>query len=390
MLVLTPFDTIEHHPERLVMSEYQYYEFQALDRPLTHEAQEEMRRLSSRVALTATSASFVYNYGDFRGNPYDVLVKHFDAMLYITNWGTRQLMFRFPANGVPNDVMSTYQYAESLEWSKAGKYVILNIEHNEEDGYDDWIEGEGILFGVVQLRDDILHGDCRALYLAWLKAAYSEVEMLEADEELIEPPVPPNLQHLSPALRNLIAFFDLYDDLVLAAAQASPTAKRTDESLSGSIDRLSEAETRDFLERLLKGEPHLDIALANRLRELSGVSKADIGTGQRRTLRQLVAASKAIRQQRLEAERREAEAARIKKLERIAERQEQLWARIPGLIDQKRANTYDEAVSTLTDLHDLAIHQQRLPEFQNKLAALMSQYPTLHGLHKRLKIAKLI
>ena len=97
------------------MSEYQYYEFQALDRPLTREAQAEMRSLSSRVALTATSASFVYNYGDFRGNPYDVLAQHFDAMLYITNWGTHLLMFRFPANAIPKNVMSDYQYADSLD-----------------------------------------------------------------------------------------------------------------------------------------------------------------------------------------------------------------------------------------------------------------------------------
>ena len=142
--------------------------------------------------------------------------------------------------------------------------------------------------------------------------------------------------------------------------------------------------------RLLKGEPHLDIALANRLRELSGVSKADLTAGQHRTLRQLLAASKAIRRQRLETERQAAEAARLKRLEQIAQRQQQLWARIPGLIDQKRANTYAEAVSILADLRDLADHQQRLTEFQNKLAAILDQYPTLHGLHKRLKAAKLI
>ena len=78
------------------MSEYQYYESQAVDQLLSSDAGQEMQRLSSRVQLTATSASFVYHYGDFRGNPYRVLVNYFDAMLYITNWGTRQLMFRFP------------------------------------------------------------------------------------------------------------------------------------------------------------------------------------------------------------------------------------------------------------------------------------------------------
>ena len=372
------------------MSEYQYYEFQALDRPLTHEAQQEMRGLSSRVALTATSARFVYNYGDFRGNPYDVLAKHFDAMLYMTNWGTRQLMFRFPANAIPRDVMDDYQYARSLDWSTAGKYIILNIEHNDEDGDDGWIEGEGSLAGIVQLRDDILHRDWRAPYLAWLKAASADAEMPEADEDLLEPPVPPNLQRLTPALRNFIDFFALDDDLVAAATQASPIAERTDEQLSGKIDRLSEAEKRDFLERLLKEEIHLDIALANRLQEISGMSKAESTTGQRRTLHHLLAASKGIRRQRLEAERQEVEAARLRKLGKLAEQQEQLWARIPGLIDQKKGNTYDEAVSILCDLRDLAVYQGRVPEFQSKLTAIQNQYPTLHGLHKRLKAGQLI
>ena len=65
-------------------------------------------------------------------------------------------------------------------------------------------------------------------------------------------------------------------------------------------------------------------------------------------------------------------------------------ARISALIAQKRANTYEEAVSILKDLHDLAAHQQRLAEFQEKLAAIRSQYPTLQGLHRRLKEARLI
>ncbi len=65
------------------MSEYQYYEFQTIDRPLDREQQAAMRRLSSRVELTATCAAFNYSYGDFRGEPLEVLNQHFDALLYI-------------------------------------------------------------------------------------------------------------------------------------------------------------------------------------------------------------------------------------------------------------------------------------------------------------------
>lgn len=64
------------------MSEYQYYEFQALDRPLTQAERGEISQLSSRVVLNSTSAAFTYHYGDFRGKPESVLEKYFDAMLY--------------------------------------------------------------------------------------------------------------------------------------------------------------------------------------------------------------------------------------------------------------------------------------------------------------------
>jgi hypothetical protein len=201
------------------VSEYQYYEFQALDHPLTHEAQAEMQSLSSRVQLTATSASFVYNYSDFPGNSYILLAEYFDAMLYITNWGTRQLMFRFPASAIPDDVIRAYQYADSMDWSTVDEYIILNIEFNPEGGGDgEWVEGQGILPGIVQIRDDILRGDYRSLYLAWLKFAHYELDVLEEDEDLTEPPVPPNLQSLSPALRNFVDFFEIDLDWVAAAA----------------------------------------------------------------------------------------------------------------------------------------------------------------------------
>ena len=43
------------------MSEYQYYEFQAINRPLTVKEQDEIRKRSSRVKLTPTQAIFEYH-----------------------------------------------------------------------------------------------------------------------------------------------------------------------------------------------------------------------------------------------------------------------------------------------------------------------------------------
>jgi hypothetical protein len=78
------------------MSTYQYYEFQAIDRPLTAEEQQAVARLSSRVDPHPRRAVFVYNWSNFRGNPAEVLARYYDAMLYMANWGSRRLMFRFP------------------------------------------------------------------------------------------------------------------------------------------------------------------------------------------------------------------------------------------------------------------------------------------------------
>jgi len=50
------------------MSEYQYYEFQAIDKPIDNDGMNALKKVSSRAEVTPTSFVNVYNYGDFRGN----------------------------------------------------------------------------------------------------------------------------------------------------------------------------------------------------------------------------------------------------------------------------------------------------------------------------------
>ena len=65
------------------MSEYQYYEFLAVDRPLSTEEIRELRKLSTRAENTATRFTNTYSYGDFRGSPEDMMEKYFDAHVYL-------------------------------------------------------------------------------------------------------------------------------------------------------------------------------------------------------------------------------------------------------------------------------------------------------------------
>ena len=201
------------------MSEYQYYEFQSIDRPLTPEEQADVQRLSSRVKLSSTQAVFVYNYGDFRADPEQVLTQYFDMMFYITNWGTCQVLFRLPLTLVEPTWFQPYCVPDAIAIRLTPDYLILDITIQEEEGTGLWVEGEGWLPRLLPLRDDLLGGDLRLMYLSWLRVA-QHLAGVDLPADPLEPPVPPNLGQLSPALQTFIELVELDTNLVTAAAQA--------------------------------------------------------------------------------------------------------------------------------------------------------------------------
>jgi hypothetical protein len=384
------------------MSEYQYYEFLALDRPLSAEDLAYVRTLSSRVQPTPTQAVFTYSFGDFRGDPLKLLARHYDAMLYIANWGTKQLAFRFPKTAIDEQALQAYYYGvEEIELTTADQHVILNITFQEEEGFG-WIEGEGVLASLAPLRDDILRGDLRALYLAWLaSAARGGINAEDDDEEWddgqagdegddpIEPPVPPGLEQLSAPLRAFMEFFEIDQDLVGAAATASSPLKATKEPVERWVPLLPEAERNSFLVRAARGEA-IGAELLRRLREVGGASRPSAGTAPPRTFSTIAAAAGEVRSQRQKRERQEAERVRLAKLEALAKREEQVWAQIPGLLAQRTARGYDEAVAQLAELRDLAVHRKQRAQFDARLQGVLAPFATSAALQRRLHEKKLV
>lgn len=61
------------------MSEYQYYEFLAFDRPLEKSEMEALRAISTRADITSSRFSNVYNYGNLKDAPAKLMEKYFDA-----------------------------------------------------------------------------------------------------------------------------------------------------------------------------------------------------------------------------------------------------------------------------------------------------------------------
>jgi hypothetical protein len=78
-------------------------------------------------------------------------------MLYLANWGSKQLAFRFPKAAIDQTAMEPYYYGvEEIELTTVGKHVILNIAFYKGEPLG-WIEdGAAQLAPLAPLRDDIL------------------------------------------------------------------------------------------------------------------------------------------------------------------------------------------------------------------------------------------
>ena len=206
------------------MSEYQYYEFLAVDHPLDERQRTELRALSTRARITATSFVNEYHWGDFRGNPAVLMERYFDAFLYLANWGTRRLMIRLPRELLDLGVAKRYCTGDAASVWAVGDHVILSLSSEDEDEY--WEEGEGRLASIALVRSELAAGDLRLLYLAWLLSVQAE----EAGDEEAEPPLPPGLRTLSAPLRAVADFLRLDEDLLAAAATASAEIQTVPES----------------------------------------------------------------------------------------------------------------------------------------------------------------
>jgi hypothetical protein len=199
------------------MSEYQYYEFQAIDRPLDKRAMAELRKITSRAEITSTSLINEYHWGDFKGDPNRLMEKYFDAFLYMANWGSRWLMLRLPVRGFPLSAAKPYLASDSFEAWATKTHVILDF-HSEDENGDDFMGAGGWLASLMPLRADLLAGDLRCLYLAWLAGSLYQLE--QEDNGGAPPPNPGGLRSLSGSLKRFADFMRLEKSVLARAGRA--------------------------------------------------------------------------------------------------------------------------------------------------------------------------
>ena len=196
------------------MSEFQYYEFVAIDSPLSLAVQKKLRAITSRATITATRLVNTYEWGDFKGDPDALINQYFDAFLYFANWGARHLMLRVPAAKLDKKLVLQYCAPRTLK-SRGGSSVaavsttethLVLSWWSEDDSAASQEEFESsALAALTPIRNELMSGDYRALCLSWMLRKQAG-EIRRTDKE---PPRPAGMDRMTGSQMALAEFLRL-------------------------------------------------------------------------------------------------------------------------------------------------------------------------------------
>jgi hypothetical protein len=264
------------------VSEYQSYEFVALDRPLTPAEMAELRSISTRAQITPTRFFNEYHWGDLKADPAELLVRYFDVHVYFANWGSRRLMFRLPKPAVNLEDLRACVPGGPATLTVTEHHVVLDLWSETEEPEEEWFEDGQLLASLTPLRAELLRGDRRVAYLAWLLAV--QAGELDPDDSF-EPRVPHGLDGPSASLAALTSFLRVDLDLLAAAAEAGVEDAGEMERFRSWVERLPAQEQQRWL---LRAADNLDLALGSALLGEFRRAHPALAADQGRTVAQLL------------------------------------------------------------------------------------------------------
>ncbi|HJV81604.1 hypothetical protein [Noviherbaspirillum sp.] len=376
------------------MSEYQYYEFVAIDRPLTRNEMAELRSRSSRATITATSFVNEYNWGDLKADPADWMRRYFDAFVYTANWCTCRLSLRLPHQAFKKAELKRFATQYALTIDDSGTHWIINWSLDEGQDYDRFgmETGQGWMGSLVPLRDELLRGDLRPLYLGWLAG----VSAGEVGDNAVEPEVPPGMSQLSAAQQALVEFLEIDPDLVAAAAAGSQEIEdycHDDDSVEVWMAELRRNEIETVINLLLQGasqqaERWVKSEFLAWLKESGSRESSPAKPRKVAELRTLAKEAEKLRLKHEEKERARQEAERRKQREAylltLAADFDRHWKAIHQHAERGTASGYDEAKRAIVDLADAYALASNRNAFDKALRRFMVRHAKRGALVRRL------
>jgi len=380
------------------MSEYQYYEFAAIDRPLTRAEMSQLRAVSTRADITPSGFTNHYEWGDLKADPADWMRRHFDAFVYTANWCSCRLALRVPLATFRKAELEPFATRHTLTIEAGVEHWVIDWSLDESEDYDRFAMGDdgGWMRRLVPLRDELLRGDLRPLYLGWLAAAG------ELADDALEPPVPPGLSSLTPAQQALVEFIEVDPDMLAAAAACSTPASETDSTQAARVEAWLEEWSRDEMASVLKliaqgqgpaAERHVKSHHAAWLKAHRPSSTPSAPQRSVAQLRELAQSASGIRLEReakhrakQEAERRQQREAYLRLLMADVDKH---WAAADAQAQRGSASGYEQAVRALAALAEGYALTSSRKEFDRELRRMLVRHATRGALMRRLTEAGL-
>jgi hypothetical protein len=382
------------------MSEYQYYEFAAIDRPLTPTEMAELRAVSTRAVITPSGFANHYEWGSLKADPADWMRRYFDAFIYSANWCSCRLALRVPLATFRKAELKPFETKFALTIEASDDYWIFDWALDESEDYDRFVEddGSGWMRRLLPLRDELLRGDLRPLYLGWLAGASGG----ELREDAQEPEVPPGLLELSPSQQALVEFLEIDPDMLAAAMAGSPPVSPADVAEADRIDSWLEEWRRDEMVAVLKliaqgrGQEAERRVRSSHAAWLKAQRPALAPATVRRSvaeLRELAKSATAVRLEREAKERAKQEAERRQQheayLRRLMAEVDKHWDAIDAQAKRGSASGYEQAVRALVDLAEGYALTSSRNEFERALRRFVVRHATRGALLRRLTEAGL-
>lgn len=281
--------------------------------------------------------------------------------------------------------MEAYCDEDHLHLKTIGDVQVLEFEMDEEEGFDEWIEERGLLSTLRRLRDDILQGDYRALYLAWLKAMSLEENYHDQDDDDSEnfyndpePPLPAGLKQLTPALKTFMDFFEIDPFLVLSLSPAQPA------DFARLISHLTRQECDEFLLKIANNAPGAVATLRKKL--LSFEKPQTTLQTNPRTFGELQKTAEKLLKAESKRQAEEKRKKHIAEMQELAKRETQTWQDVERTLESGyTARNYDDATALLEKLQQLANYQGTQTNFNVRVRVLVEKYKARTALIGRWK-----
>jgi hypothetical protein len=378
------------------MSEYQYFEFAAIDRPLTDGEMTALRAVSTRAVITPSGFVNHYEWGGLKADPLDWMRRYFDAFVYLADWAHCRFALRLPRDMFGKAELKPFGVKQSLTIDASEDHWILDWSLEGSDNYDRFAEddGRGWMGRLVPLRDELIRGDQRSLYLGWLAGAAKG----EVPETTLEPTVPAGLSQLSAAQNALAAFLEIDADIIAAAAIGSADASDRPESVDAWLQSLSPDELRSMLKSIVRADrpnPQREVASRYRAWHRQHAPQA-APEARRRSVAELrsLAVPAGEERRRRDALAREQQAAarrtqRDAQLRLLMSDVDKRWLALHQQAERGSASAYEQAVRALSDLAEAYAIVSDRKTFDRELRRFLVRHAKRGALLRRLTEAGL-